>query len=61
MNDRTCDNCRFSMERSRGVECHRFPPTRFGDGHSVRTMWPEVYGSDWCGEFAPVPPQDSSR
>jgi len=59
-----CSTCRFyqemqpSSERSVGNgHCRRRPPRAPYDAHSESVsnfgIFPTVWGSDWCGEFAP--------
>jgi hypothetical protein len=65
----TCSTCRFANiaytdgnDQARGVTCRAHPPVvvvtgGHGDYNTDApiTVWPDVFGSDWCGEHQPVP------
>lgn len=53
-----CEDCRFSGEAgSDTFVCRRFPPRVMLDprpsdvNKSLKTVWPIVHRTDWCGEF----------
>lgn len=57
-----CENCAFYF---RGV-CRRYPPqlvVEFEPGNSSRTesMYPEVLGWFWCGEWKKLEPSYDSK
>jgi hypothetical protein len=41
----TCTTCRYAVQESDRLACHRNPPP-----------WPTVYHHNWCGEWAPYQP-----
>jgi hypothetical protein len=54
--DATCSNCTYgevaigddSVPR---VDCHRYPPLLFVVDGDPQTAFPQVEGTDWCGEW----------
>lgn len=58
----TCETCRFFLEpeeQSIHGHCNRYPPQHVGwvpisEGtiSFSQARWPEVWHSDWCGEWA---------
>ena len=53
MSNKRCETCRYfeAVKRTRLLgdgDCHRYPPTIAGTGSYI---FPDVEGSDWCGEY----------
>ena len=57
MDDRTCKQCRHFVPYGTQQKgwCTRYPPTPVYISYSetVDTRWPEVGGTEGCGEFRP--------
>lgn len=49
-----CASCQYTWSET--SECRRFPPTAMMIGAELRSVWPIVTDSDWCGEFKALPP-----
>ena len=60
-----CFRCRHFVqftENAAGIahgECRRYPPTF--DSPSGTSFWPDMSGSDNCGEFSPAVPAPATR
>lgn len=57
--DKRCCACRF-YDADGGSICRRNAPRaavlRAGEEGFARSVWPEVFPSSWCGEYAPATP-----
>lgn len=63
-----CHLCRWyephGGEPAQQGSCHRFPPVvpnhrRDPEEEGAFTMFPDVYRTDWCGEFQRKDPSDA--
>jgi len=49
-----CSNCEFWYEPGSGhTQCRRYAPRPNPEGSSRLFGWPQIKGSDWCGEYQP--------
>lgn len=61
-----CNTCMYYMRgeydpaKDEGG-CRRFPPYVFLHGEGVRTVFPIVLGTFWCGEWKPPTPPDTTE
>lgn len=62
MNATSCNNCRFvglvidpepDAPRLRKLVCRRSPPIIYESLNALHSKWPDVQGTDWCGEHRP--------
>jgi hypothetical protein len=48
-----CENCAFGQDQYRRFAylCRRHAPLAIMGYHGMRTMWPTVSATDFCGDF----------
>lgn len=54
-----CGECRYWHQDGKAGDCRRHPPVVIYDYRDFTkdTVFPETFGTEWCGEFEHAPKQ----